>query len=286
VGELLEWTGAGTDAEDLSEALAYTWEARLHHIDATLPGNAHFHPYLALTPGAVISFTAPAPEDFGATALSYVELILTVTDTWGLSAVVTDVVEPRLVTLNFATAPDGLELLLRGQTMLPPQTATSWENWAFEVAAPLQTDAAGTTWGWQNWELGGGLTATRTITTPTASASYSATFTLTDEAPVPLVIRLEPPSAPSGVAAQPLDLTVIGKNFASDAVILWESTPLLPTTFISSTQLQAPVGVELLGVQGPVPVSVSNPAPGGGAAEPLDFLRWWQQWLPLFVREG
>jgi hypothetical protein len=181
--------------------------------------------------------------------------------------------------VNFDVTPPGFELVLRGQVINPPHNATSWENWAFEVEAPLQTDAVGDRWGWAGWEVGEGLTATRTITTPAMATTYTATFAPTDEAPVPQVIQLEPASALSGQVAVPFTLTVTGKNFASGAEVLWHGVPLTPTIFVSNTELQAWVSAELLTEPGPVPVSVFNPAPGGGAAEAVNFVRLWVLWL-------
>ncbi len=281
VGEVLGWEGTSTDNEDTLGLLTLTWEARLHHIDSTFPANAHFHPYLAPTVGSTITFTSPAPEDFGATALSFLELRLTATDSWGLSAVITEAVQPRRVPVALQATPPGFELLLRGHPVAPPHAATSWENWAFELAAPLQTDAAGARWGWQAWS-DSGPTAMRTITTLATPSTYTALLALTDQAPVPQVFTLNPPAAQSSGAG--FTLTVTGKNFASDAALLWDGVALSPTTFISSTRLQAGVGAQLMAAPGPVPVSALNPAPGGGVAEAVLFVRLWRAWLPgVFV---
>ncbi len=277
VGETLAWAGAVTDTEDAPERVTLTWEARLHHVDATFPGNAHVHPYLAPTAGSTLTFTAPAPEDFGATALSFLELRLTATDSWGLSAVITRAVQPRRVSIGLEITPPGFELLLRGQPVAPPHTATSWENWAFELAAPLQTDAAGARWGWQAWS-DGGLEATRIITTPATPLTYTATLTPTDQAPLPRVYALDPPKALSGGVG--FTLTVTGKNFASDAVVVWDGAELSPTVFISSTRLEAAVGAALIAAPGPAPVSVRNHAPGGGLGEAVLFVRLWRVLMP------
>ncbi len=103
-------------------------------------------------------------------------------------------------------------------------------------------------------------------------------FTPTDMAPVPQIIQLSPSALPAGDPA--FTLTVTCKNFASNAVLLWDGAALSPTLFISHTQLQAFVGADLVALPGPAPVTAANPGPGGGAAQAL-FYRLWQAWMPL-----
>jgi hypothetical protein len=167
--------------------------------------------------------------------------------------------------------------------VLAPHTLTSWANAAFEVAAPLQTSPDGTAWLWQAWD-DGALEASRMLTTPVSATTYTATFGVTDDAPVPQVFLLEPASALVG--GPPLTLTVTGKNFANDALVVWAGTPLSPTTFISSTQLQVGLDTGHLAEVGVVAVGAANQGSGGVQAEgALLFTRWIQHWLPLILRK-
>jgi len=101
---------------------------------------------------------------------------------------------------------------------------------------------------------------------------------------VPQVILLDPASGPHNGVDAAFTLTVTGKNFAADALVVWNGVPLTSTTFVSGTQLQALVGAGHRQQPGPVPVSALNPAPAGGLAEPISYLSWWRRWLPVLRR--
>jgi hypothetical protein len=60
------------------------------------------------------------------------------------------------------------------------------------------------------------------------------------------------------VGDKKLELTLTGRNFATDAVVLWDGAPL-PTTVVSPTELSATVGAGLLDTAGTFPVTVRNP---------------------------
>jgi hypothetical protein len=75
----------------------------------------------------------------------------------------------------------------------------------------------------------------------------------------PAVSALAPAQAPAGGAA--FTLTVSGGNFASDAQVQWNGTPV-PTTFVSASQLTASIPASLLATAGSASVSVLNPGAG------------------------
>jgi subtilase family serine protease len=84
--------------------------------------------------------------------------------------------------------------------------------------------------------------------------------------PAPSISSLSPASAASGASA--FTLTVNGSNFVSGAVVKWNSASLA-ATFVSSSQLTAPIGASLLSNAGVMSVSVANP--GGAATTPANF---------------
>ena len=109
VGESIMLDGSATDPEDGAlPATALTWEVIRHH-------DTHTHPFLPPTSGTGLQITAPAPEDISATTTTYLEIMLTATDSRGLSQTVSQEVRPRLVDLMFETAPPGLEARGRRQ---------------------------------------------------------------------------------------------------------------------------------------------------------------------------
>ncbi len=96
----------------------------------------------------------------------------------------------------------------------------------------------------------------------------SATSTITVVNPVPAITALSPTSAPSGSANLTLALT--GQRFVSGATVQFGATTLAATV-ASETQLSAVIPATALTQTGTVPVTVTNPAPGGGASNSLPF---------------
>jgi hypothetical protein len=86
--------------------------------------------------------------------------------------------------------------------------------------------------------------------------------------PVPAVSGLGPASAPEG--SGPLSLTVTGSNFRSNSAVQWNGVAL-PTTFVSTTQLQAAVPAADLAEEATASVTVFTPAPGGGTSNAQTF---------------
>jgi glucose/arabinose dehydrogenase len=168
VGQQITLTGSASDPEQGAlPTSALTFEVRKHH-------DTHYHPYFPPTQGNNLQFTTPPPEDIYATENSYLEIILTATDSQGLSGTVTQNLNPTLVDVTFQTSPSGLKLMVAGSGFTAPQTITSWQDWDLIVDAPPQSDAAGQPYGFSSWSDGGA--ASHTIPTGASPASYLATF--------------------------------------------------------------------------------------------------------------
>jgi PKD repeat protein/glucose/arabinose dehydrogenase len=167
VGESMTLTGSATDTEDgtLGNS-ALEWEVIKHH-------DGHTHTELAPTTGNDLPLTGPAPEDLAATTNTYLEIRLKATDSLGKTTTVTRTIGPKTVDLTFATNPTGLSLTVAGSTVTAPQTITSWDNWDVPVSAASQS-AGSQYWHYSSWSDGGA--ASHTITTPSAPATYTATF--------------------------------------------------------------------------------------------------------------
>jgi virginiamycin B lyase len=84
----------------------------------------------------------------------------------------------------------------------------------------------------------------------------------------PSLQALTPNAAPSGSPS--LTLTVTGSNFVKGSTLSFGGASLA-TTFVSPSQLTATVPASDLASAGAFPVTVSNPAPGGGTSAPLTF---------------
>jgi len=87
------------------------------------------------------------------------------------------------------------------------------------------------------------------------------------QAPVPVVVSMSPTRAAAGGSA--LTLTLSGNNFTSSSTVAFGSYAASPTSR-TSTSLTVVVPAGVL-APGTVPVSVTNPAPGGGTSGALAF---------------
>ncbi len=102
--------------------------------------------------------------------------------------------------------------------------------------------------------------------TPGGGASNSVNFTVNN--PVPTLTSLSPTSAMAGTTTQ--TLTLNGTNFLSNSTVTYHAVAHTPT-FVSSTQLTITLNAGDLGTAGTFAVVVTNPAPGGGTSNTLDF---------------
>ncbi|MGB9242272.1 MAG: beta-propeller fold lactonase family protein [Candidatus Acidiferrales bacterium] len=101
----------------------------------------------------------------------------------------------------------------------------------------------------------GGGTASKVNPTPTPN-------------PTPTVTTISPNSAVAGGAT--FTLTINGTNFvASSMVNFGGAAPA--TTFVNSTQLTAAIPASSILSTGTSAVTVTNPAPGGGTSNPMNF---------------
>ena len=150
VGDKFILEGSAFDAEDgLLDESALVWEVRQHHKN-------HWHPFLDPTPGNRIALDgAPEPEDFDAATTSYLEVLLTATDSTGLFTTVSAKIMPKMVELEFDTVPRGLKLTAYGDTVRTPATIVTWDNHAFEVEAPATTVEDGESFPFISWSNGG-----------------------------------------------------------------------------------------------------------------------------------
>jgi hypothetical protein len=87
--------------------------------------------------------------------------------------------------------------------------------------------------------------------------------------PVPTVTSIFPTSAVAG--SLPFQMFVQGSNFAPSAVLNFNGVPI-PTTVTSLTYLSGTIPTADIATAGTVPVTVSNPSPGGGPSAPQPFV--------------
>ena len=120
-GEAVDSSGNPIPDEQL------TWEVRQHHAD-------HFHPFLDQTDGNDFDlYEAPRPEDYLAATNSFLKVVLTARDKYGLSETVSVDVQPNIIMLNITTQPTGLDVVIDGYSIQAPQTITSWKGFKLPV---------------------------------------------------------------------------------------------------------------------------------------------------------
>jgi glucose/arabinose dehydrogenase/PKD repeat protein len=161
VGETIALQGSATDAEDAG-APTLTWQVVLHHAD-------HTHPFLPPTNGNNLTFVAPAPEDLAAATNSYLEVLLTATDSTGLARTIARRLDPNAFDVDLTTTPAGLRVAVNDVVITTPATIRSWEGYELRIVAPAQPDGAGD---W--WRPAAGTN--RTVTTPANDTAVNAEF--------------------------------------------------------------------------------------------------------------
>ena len=129
-----------------------------------------------------------------------------------------------------------------------------------------------------------GSTCTISVTLkPTATGTRTAAVTFTDNAtgspqtvsltgtgsnPVPATTNLSPTSATAGATAQ--TLTINGTGFLSSSTVTYNGVGHT-AAYVSATQLSITLSTADQATAGTYAVVVTNPAPGGGTSNPLNF---------------
>lgn len=111
-------------------------------------------------------------------------------------------------------------------------------------------------------------TVTVTVFTPAPGGGSAAGLPFQVDHPTPVLSTVSPNSV---VVGSPMtSISVTGSSFESSSEVLFNGTPLA-TTFVNAGQLSATVPASLLDFAGTFAVTVSTPAPGGGASAPQSF---------------
>jgi uncharacterized protein (TIGR03437 family) len=103
--------------------------------------------------------------------------------------------------------------------------------------------------------------------TPGGGTSNPMSIRVSRLNPVPGTISLNPSTAAIGTA---FPLVVNGSNFVLGSVVNWNGSPR-PTTYVSSTQLNAQIFATDLTTASDISVTVTNPEPGGGVSTAATF---------------
>jgi glucose/arabinose dehydrogenase len=166
VGQTVTFSGHAIDRQDGTlPASALSWQLTLQHC----PSNCHAHVVQTFDGVASGSFAAPDHE-----YPSFLELTLTATDSSGRSASTTVQLNPRTVTLNFATSPSGLQLAVNGIAQATPFSRTVIVGSSNSLSAPTPQTAGNKTYTFASWSDGGA--GTHNIIAPAVSTTYTARY--------------------------------------------------------------------------------------------------------------
>ncbi|MDH4055272.1 MAG: hypothetical protein OEV58_07830 [Gammaproteobacteria bacterium] len=175
-------------------------------------------------------------------------------------------VSPSAVTAGSS----GFSLTVTGTNFVPgslvrwngADRATTFLSSSQLLAAVLDTDVAAS----------GTATVTVFNPAPGGGTSQSISFSINavvPDNPIPVLALINPASALMGSSS--LQLTAIGSGFSPNSVVQWNGSAR-PTTFVSSTQLNAMISGTDLAQPGSAQVSVFTPIPGGGTSTTLQFV--------------
>jgi glucose/arabinose dehydrogenase/PKD repeat protein len=166
-GDAIAYAGSATDAEDGAlPASAFSWQILFHHDSHIHPGGGPF----TNTTGGTLQIPTSGHEYTGAT--SY-EIVLTVTDSTGLTASTSVTVFPDKVNLTYDTVPSGLTVTIDGISRQTPYVVDDLKGFQHTINAPNQSNG-GTAYTFASWSDGGAQS--HGVVVPTVDQSYIATF--------------------------------------------------------------------------------------------------------------
>ncbi|MEY2434133.1 MAG: hypothetical protein QOC92_3858, partial [Acidimicrobiaceae bacterium] len=166
VGDQISFSGGATDAEDGTlPPTALHWSVVIWHC----PSNCHTHPLQTFDGVAGGTFPAPDHE-----YPSYLLLTLTAIDSSGLSASTSVRLDPKTVTLNFASSPSGLQLTVGPTASTTPFSRTVIIGSNNSVSATSPQVSGGRKYGFASWSDGG--LQTHNFVAPATAATYTASF--------------------------------------------------------------------------------------------------------------
>lgn len=200
VGETINFTGSGSDAEDGAlPASALKWTLVLIHGNELDASNTHEHVVQSFSGVAGGSFVAPDHE-----YPSWLELRLTATDAQGQSTTISRRLNPQTVQVTLASNPGGAALTFGDRSGASPLTRTLLVGSRMQVSAPAQYVKDGLTYSFVGWSDGGAVA--HDITVPASALTLTANYALPAA-----------PGAPTSLNAVTISSTQINLTWSDNA---------------------------------------------------------------------
>jgi glucose/arabinose dehydrogenase len=166
VGDTVAFSGRAIDPQQgVLPASALAWTLTLYHC----PSTCHTHDLATWQGVASGSFAAPDHE-----YPSYLELKLVARDAEGLTSTVVRRLDPRTVTLTFATKPGNLQLVVGSTAGTASFTRTVIQGATMSVSAPSPQRRNKRDYTFASWSDGGAQT--HVITASTVPTTYTASY--------------------------------------------------------------------------------------------------------------
>jgi glucose/arabinose dehydrogenase len=166
-GQTISFSGAATDVEDGDLPVsAFHWSFLFGH-------NTHFHNFIGPMDGTTSgSFTIPLTGETDPN--QYYRILLTVTDSEGLSTTTHVDVRPVLTTFKLDSNIAGAQLLIDGSPLTAGSSVTGVAGMTRTIEAPLTQIIGGTMYKFVGWSDSGG--AQHDIATPDQATTYTAQY--------------------------------------------------------------------------------------------------------------
>jgi len=238
VGNTVLFTGTGSDVQDGTLAAQQLgWEVVLYH--CVTPTNCHAHPterYDGIESGG---FVAPDHE-----YPSYLELLLTATDSDGVRTTSSMRIAPRTVQLTLHTEPEGLQLSMGSSTEAAPLSRNVIVGSANTVVAPSPQRVGNTEYVFDSWSDGGEQAhfAVAAATSAHLTARYRAVSVRESEAPHASMVAARGIDASSAAIEWTTDEPAIG-------IVEYGTSPSLASRTAPSGALGTNHSVRLSGLQ-------------------------------------
>jgi hypothetical protein len=167
-GTSIEFSGSARDAEDGElPASAFQWQVNFHH-----DSHVHDEPPTA----GVKSGTFLIPNEGETSHNVWYKVLLTVTDSKGMTSIDEVDVLPEKSVIALNTNPPGLQLTAEGQPFSTPSDITSVEGVLRTFGAPSPQSLGGVEYEFISWSNDG--ESTQTIPTPTEDLQLTANFSV------------------------------------------------------------------------------------------------------------